>query len=75
MLELLKLADRSPIVRLTTRFKYYLLTSATEADLKHPLLDELQPKLSKMLPDPDIDELTAMAETSSWPKSERMVTD
>ena len=75
MLELLKLADRIPIVRLTTRFKYYLLVSATKADLKHPLLDHLQPKLTKMLPDPDIAELETMAETSSWPISERMVID
>lgn len=75
MLELLKLADRSPIVRLTTRFKYYLLVSVTKANIKHPLLDELLPKLTKMLPDPDIAELKERAETSSWPQSERMVID
>lgn len=75
MLELLKLADRTPVVRLTKRFKYYLLKCATLADIEDPLIDELLPKITRMVTDTEIEELNAWAKAKSWPRTERMVID
>ena len=75
MLELLKLADRSSVVRLTTRFKFYLLQCAIDAKFEDPLIDELEVRLTKMVSDAEIEELRDRAQSRMWPRSERMVID
>ncbi len=75
MLELLRLDDRSRIVRLTWRFKCYLLMSVIDAKLEDPLIDKLVPEITRTLTDPTIKELKARAKTRKWPRSERMVID
>lgn len=75
MIDLVRLSQRSTVIRLTPRFKYFLLRSAANSGLRDRIIDHLFPIVEKELSDETRSEVADWAKLGRWPRLQRMVLD